>query len=83
MQYHMLSNHVFLMYFVQAYVRGFNISSWQRHLNPLTWPEILRQFALSAGFGPELKKRSSESACSSDENKVTIYSVILLMIKYM
>ncbi|XP_043687473.1 homeobox-DDT domain protein RLT2-like [Telopea speciosissima] len=39
-----------------AYAWGFDIRSWQRHLNPLTWPEILRQFALSAGFGPQLKK---------------------------
>lgn len=39
---------------------GINISNWQRHLNPLTWPEILRQFALSAGFGPQLKTKSSE-----------------------
>ncbi|KAL3617111.1 hypothetical protein CASFOL_039505 [Castilleja foliolosa] len=40
-----------------AYVWGFDIRSWQKHLNPLTWPEILRQFALSAGFGPQLKKK--------------------------
>lgn len=65
------------MYFVQAYARDFNISSWQSHLNPLTWPEILRQFALSAGFGPELKKRNIEPASSSDESKVMIYSVIV------
>ncbi|KAI8024931.1 CTP synthase [Camellia lanceoleosa] len=37
------------------------------HLNPLTWPEILRQFALSAGFGPKLKKRSIEKAYLRDE----------------
>ncbi|XP_031131162.1 homeobox-DDT domain protein RLT2-like isoform X2 [Ipomoea triloba] len=53
----------------EAYARGFNTSSWQRHLNPLTWPEILRQFALSAGFGPVLKKRNIEPASSSDESK--------------
>ncbi|XP_051126147.1 homeobox-DDT domain protein RLT1-like [Andrographis paniculata] len=43
-----------------AYTWGFNIRNWQRHLNPLTWPEILRQFALSAGFGPQLKKKGSD-----------------------
>ncbi|KAL3851351.1 hypothetical protein ACJIZ3_013233 [Penstemon smallii] len=39
-----------------AYMWGFDIRNWQKHLNPSTWPEILRQFALSAGFGPQLKK---------------------------
>ncbi|CAI8617390.1 unnamed protein product [Vicia faba] len=43
-----------------AYAWGFDIRNWQRHLNPLTWPEILRQFALSAGFGPQLKKQNIE-----------------------
>ncbi|KAK4368975.1 hypothetical protein RND71_012767 [Anisodus tanguticus] len=48
---------------------GFDIRSWQRHLNALTWPEILRQFALSAGFGPKLKKHSAESAFPRGENE--------------
>lgn len=39
-----------------AYMWGFDIRNWLEHLNPLTWPEVLRQFALSAGFGPQLKK---------------------------
>ncbi|AQK97182.1 Homeobox-DDT domain protein RLT1 [Zea mays] len=45
-----------------AYSWGFDIRSWQRHLNLLTWPEILRQFALSAGSGPQLKKRTVEDS---------------------
>ncbi|XP_062105928.1 homeobox-DDT domain protein RLT2 isoform X2 [Humulus lupulus] len=49
-----------------AYAWGFDIRSWQNHLNPLTWPEILRQFALSAGFGPQLKKRNAESSYHRD-----------------
>ncbi|KAJ4981059.1 hypothetical protein NE237_031896 [Protea cynaroides] len=52
-----------------AYAWGFDIRSWQRHLNPLTWPEILRQFALSAGFGPQLKKRSIRKAYFRDDNE--------------
>ncbi|XP_058100582.1 homeobox-DDT domain protein RLT2-like isoform X2 [Magnolia sinica] len=52
-----------------AYAWGFDIRSWQRHLNPLTWPEILRQFALSAGFGPQLKKRSVPRAYFRDDNE--------------
>ncbi|MQL80851.1 hypothetical protein Taro_013301 [Colocasia esculenta] len=52
-----------------AYAWGFDIRSWQRHLNPLTWPEVLRQFALSAGFGPQLKKRNVERAYLRDDNE--------------
>ncbi|XP_074564481.1 homeobox-DDT domain protein RLT2 [Curcuma longa] len=52
-----------------AYAWGFNIRSWQRHLNCLTWPEILRQFALSAGFGPQLKKKNVEHTYLRDENE--------------
>ncbi|CAL0333845.1 unnamed protein product [Lupinus luteus] len=52
-----------------AYVWGFDIRNWQRHLNPLTWPEILRQFALSVGFGPQLKKQHIEQmhTCNNKE----------------
>ncbi|KAK9085386.1 hypothetical protein Sjap_025797 [Stephania japonica] len=52
-----------------AYAWGFDICSWQRHLNSLTWPEILRQFALSAGYGPQLKKRNLERAYLRDDNE--------------
>ncbi|WOL11018.1 hypothetical protein Cni_G19779 [Canna indica] len=52
-----------------AYAWGFNIRSWQLHLDHLTWPEILRQFALSAGFGPQLKKRNVERAYFRDDNE--------------
>ncbi|MBA0718010.1 hypothetical protein Golax_005780, partial [Gossypium laxum] len=52
-----------------AYAWGFDIRSWQRHLNVLTWPEILRQFALSAGFGPQLKKRNIDQAYLCDGNE--------------
>ncbi|XP_065874939.1 homeobox-DDT domain protein RLT2 [Euphorbia lathyris] len=52
-----------------AYAWGFDIRNWQRHLNPLTWPEILRQFALSAGFGPQLKERNADQAYLRDDNE--------------
>ncbi|PON44449.1 Octamer-binding transcription factor [Parasponia andersonii] len=52
-----------------AYAWGFDIRSWQRHLNPLTWPEILRQLSLSAGFGPQLKKRNVEPSYLRDDNE--------------
>ncbi|KAH9621076.1 hypothetical protein KSS87_004536 [Heliosperma pusillum] len=52
-----------------AYTWGFDIRSWQRNLSPLTWPEILRQFALSAGFGPKLKKMNVEQSYSREEDE--------------
>ncbi|GAY55580.1 hypothetical protein CUMW_165260 [Citrus unshiu] len=52
-----------------AYAWGFDIRSWQLHLNALTWPEILRQFALSAGFGPQLNKRNIEKMYPHDNNE--------------
>ncbi|KAA8515215.1 hypothetical protein F0562_018394 [Nyssa sinensis] len=55
-----------------AYLWGFDIRSWCNHLNPLTWPEIFRQFTLSAGFGPQLKKKTIEQTylLDNDEGKV-------------
>ncbi|KAI6703711.1 hypothetical protein NL676_012847 [Syzygium grande] len=53
-----------------AYAWGFDIRKWQKHLNPLTWPEILRQLALSAGFGPQLKKRAVARRCRQDIDEV-------------
>ncbi|XP_062180404.1 homeobox-DDT domain protein RLT2-like [Phragmites australis] len=49
-----------------AYAWGFNILTWQHHLNFLTWPEILRQFGLCAGFGPQLKNRTAENVFRDD-----------------
>uniref|UniRef100_A0A452ZWD5 Homeobox domain-containing protein n=1 Tax=Aegilops tauschii subsp. strangulata TaxID=200361 RepID=A0A452ZWD5_AEGTS len=52
-----------------AYAWGFNILTWQRHLTYLTWPEILRQFGLSAGFGPQLKKRTEDVYHDDNEGR--------------
>ncbi|XP_073058613.1 homeobox-DDT domain protein RLT1-like [Primulina eburnea] len=49
-----------------AYLWGFDIRNWQKHLNPLTWHEILRQFTLSAGFGPRLKKKINDRVSVND-----------------
>ncbi|KAJ6420476.1 hypothetical protein OIU84_027920 [Salix udensis] len=73
-----------------AYAWGFDLRSWQRHLNPLTWPEILRQFGLSAGFGPQMKKRNVEHAYLRDDNEVVPFffglsfynAVIVLLIMF-
>jgi hypothetical protein len=56
-----------------AYAWGFDIRSWKKHLNPLTWPEILRQLALSAGFGPKLKKKHSRLTNTGDKDEVRIH----------
>ncbi|PKU86172.1 homeobox-DDT domain protein RLT2 isoform X2 [Dendrobium catenatum] len=48
---------------------GFDIHFWKSKLNFLTWPEILRQFALSAGFGTKLKK-AGYACCHGDKNGV-------------
>ncbi|GAU32463.1 hypothetical protein TSUD_64130 [Trifolium subterraneum] len=54
-----------------AYAWGFDIRNWHKHLNQLTWPEIFRQLALSAGYGPQFKKRSitSSRANTKDEGR--------------
>ncbi|XP_020587732.1 homeobox-DDT domain protein RLT2-like isoform X2 [Phalaenopsis equestris] len=44
---------------------GFDIHFWKNKLNFLTWPEILRQLALSAGFGTKLK--ASYPNCYGDK----------------
>ena len=35
----------------EAHAWGFDIATWRAHLNALTWPEVLRQVALTAGWG--------------------------------
>ncbi|KAK2393589.1 homeobox-DDT domain protein RLT1 [Trifolium repens] len=52
-----------------AYTWGFDIRNWQKNLNQLTWPEILRQLALSAGFGPKLRKRSITWSYANDKEE--------------
>ncbi|CAN8291009.1 unnamed protein product [Cochlearia groenlandica] len=52
-----------------AYAWGFDIQSWKMHLNALTWPEILRQLALSSGFGPKLKKFFSQLNHTGNKNE--------------
>ena len=59
--------------FLQAYLWGFDIRNWKNHLNPLTWPEILRQFALSAAFGPQLKKKSIKMEGFPDNDEVLFF----------
>ncbi|XP_051129071.1 homeobox-DDT domain protein RLT1-like [Andrographis paniculata] len=52
-----------------AYMWGVDIRNWQKHLNPLTWPEILRQLALSAGLGPQLMQKGIDPVPSSNKDE--------------
>jgi len=35
----------------EAWAWGFDTDTWRAHLSALTWPEVLRQYAVSAGYG--------------------------------
>ncbi|KAL0320103.1 UNVERIFIED_CONTAM: Homeobox-DDT domain protein RLT2 [Sesamum radiatum] len=52
-----------------AYAWGFDLLTGSATDSSLTWPEVLRQFALSAGFGPKLKKQSMELPHFHDEHE--------------
>ncbi|EPS59671.1 hypothetical protein M569_15134, partial [Genlisea aurea] len=59
-----------------AHAWGFDLLSWQHLLTPLTWPEVLRQLALSAGFGPKLKKCSTKSENLQEENEARNFPLL-------
>lgn len=40
----------------EAWGWGFNVDCWRAHLNDVTWPEVLRQLAIAAGYGPRKPK---------------------------
>ena len=63
---------------------GFDIRIWLKHLNPLTWPEVLRQFALSVGFGPQLKKKikiKRSSLPKMDEVHSICSSILIISVR--
>lgn len=64
-----------------AYMWGFDIRNWLKHLNPLTWPEVLRQFALSAGFGPHLKKDKAKRSCFPENDEVKGCEDVITMLR--
>ncbi|KAJ7521596.1 hypothetical protein O6H91_19G060800 [Diphasiastrum complanatum] len=53
-----------------AYAWGFDIQEWGQLAHPLTWPEIIRQFSLAAGFGPKWKRRKYETMPPKDTIEV-------------
>ncbi|KAH7277937.1 hypothetical protein KP509_38G016400 [Ceratopteris richardii] len=56
-----------------AFACGFDYRHWTRYLNALTWPEILRQFSLAAGFGGSICKQP-QSGRSVDDGQFGHYS---------
>eukprot|EP01018_Ginkgo_biloba_P030813 Gb_27855 [translate_table: standard] len=58
--------------------RGFDVKVWREFLNPLTWPEILRQVALEAGFGPKQKKevQMSNKSISKGESQIAPHGLV-------
>ncbi|XP_051136002.1 homeobox-DDT domain protein RLT2-like isoform X2 [Andrographis paniculata] len=52
-----------------AHAWGFDLASWKSHLTPLTWPEVLRQISLAAGFGPKLKKPNDGKPYLHDDHE--------------
>ena len=63
---------------IQEFVWGLDIREWHRHLNPLTWSDVLHQFALAAGFGPQWKKCKSVQERIRDENEVKHLIILTL-----
>jgi len=57
----------------EAVSRGFDVDAWRAHLNQFTWPEVLRQIGISAGYGPKCPRgyRTTEEGedVSVDEHK--------------
>lgn len=47
--------------------RSFNVKVWKEFLNPLTWPEILRQVVMDAGFCPKRKKEMEILSKTADK----------------
>lgn len=41
----------FRLWFGQVKCQDFILNFWKESLNPMTWPEILRQLLVAAGFG--------------------------------
>ena len=46
--------------FVLRHGRGFDVDGWRAHLNSLTWPEVARQLAVTAGLGRRRPKPKKE-----------------------
>ncbi|KAK9816480.1 hypothetical protein WJX72_000803 [[Myrmecia] bisecta] len=45
----------------EAWAWGFDVDVWRAHLNPLTWPEVLREFAIATGCGRKRPKAKKEA----------------------
>lgn len=53
-----------------AFALGFDYRDWSRYLNASTWPEILRQFSLAAGFGGPIWKQQHNGRNGDDGRQI-------------
>lgn len=57
----------------EAWAWGFDNREWRFLLNPLSWPEIMRQYALAAGWGPKrtvlLPEKAEKEEAAEDHEK--------------
>ena len=63
----------------QEFAWGLDICEWNQHVDPLTWPKVLCQFALAVGFGPQWKKCKSVQERIQDENEVKNLIILTLI----
>ena len=59
----------------EAWAWGFDVDAWRAHLNPLTWPEIAREIAISAGLGrrrPQTYRRGELARMGKEGEDVVV-----------
>ncbi|KAH9315050.1 hypothetical protein KI387_023677, partial [Taxus chinensis] len=68
----------FLRLFQSVKCRGFDFKVRHKLLNPLTWPEILRQVILEAGFSPKQNKelKTQNRIVNKDENSIGPHGLV-------
>eukprot|EP00884_Botryococcus_braunii_P016830 jgi/Botrbrau1/3830/Bobra.0183s0056.2 len=57
----------------EAWAWGFDVDAWRAHLNALTWPEVLREFAITAGLGrkrPRVRRETRPKMGTEGEDVV-------------
>ncbi|KAI5081671.1 hypothetical protein GOP47_0001414 [Adiantum capillus-veneris] len=64
-----------------AFAWGFDYRNWSRYLNASTWPEVLRQFSLAAGFGGSRWKRGDEGRHTHSKGNAASNAAICLKAK--
>ncbi|XP_057860957.1 homeobox-DDT domain protein RLT3 isoform X2 [Cryptomeria japonica] len=67
----------FLQLIQSVKCQRFDFKVRHKFLNPLTWPEILRQVVLEAGFGPKQKELQTENRIiNKDESQIGPHGLV-------